>query len=209
MAKKIKDEHGNVYVQKKPFYKRIWFIVLVGLFVIGGLQSVLGGGSNSSTSSSQATSTTTQTTTETSASSSEKSEEVTYSIGQEVPVGDVVYLVNSKEVTTNVGGEFGKTANGVFLVLNVTVKNNGKEAITVTDDFFTLLKGDVEYKSDSTAGIYANQDAKFFLTEVNPENSVTGNVVFDITEETANDPSIQLRVQTVFWGTETGVINLQ
>ena len=163
MAKKIKDEHGNVYVQKKPFYKRIWFIVLVGLFVIGGLQSVLGGGGNSSTSSSQATSTTTQTTTEASASSSEEQKEATtYSIGQEVPVGDVVYLVNSKEVTTNVGGEFGKTANGVFLVLNVTVKNNGKEAITVTDDFFTLLKGDVEYKSDSTAGIYANQDAKFF-----------------------------------------------
>lgn len=72
MAKKIKDEHGNVYVQKKPFYKRIWFIVLVGLFVIGGLQSVLGGGGNSSTSSSQATSTTTQTTTEASASSSEE-----------------------------------------------------------------------------------------------------------------------------------------
>ena len=190
MAKKIKDEHGKVYVQKKPFYKRVWFIVLVGLFVIGGLQSVLGGGSNSSTSSSQDTSTTTQTTTEASASSSEKSEEVTYSIGQEVPVGDVVYIVNSKEVNTNVGGEFGKTANGIFLVLNVTVKNNGKEAITVTDDFFTLLKGDVEYKSDSTAGIYANQDANFFLTEVNPENSVTGNVVFDITEETANDPSI-------------------
>ena len=209
MAKKIKDEHGKVYVQKKPFYKRIWFIVLVGLFVIGGLQSVLGGGSNSSTSSSQDTSTTTQTTTEASASSSEKSEEVTYSIGQEVPVGDVVYIVNSKEVNTNVGGEFGKTANGIFLVLNVTVKNNGKEAITVTDDFFTLLKGDVEYKSDSTAGIYANQDANFFLTEVNPENSVTGNVVFDITEETANDPSIQLRVQTGYFGTETGVINLQ
>ncbi|MBP7055124.1 MAG: DUF4352 domain-containing protein [Streptococcus sp.] len=209
MAKKIKDEHGKVYVQKKPFYKRVWFIVLVGLFVIGGLQSVLGGGSNSSTSSSQDTSTTTQTTTEASASSSEKSEEVTYSIGQEVPVGDVVYIVNSKEVNTNVGGEFGKTANGIFLVLNVTVKNNGKEAITVTDDFFTLLKGDVEYKSDSTAGIYANQDANFFLTEVNPENSVTGNVVFDITEETANDPSIQLRVQTGYFGTETGVINLQ
>ncbi len=209
MAKKIKDEHGKVYVQKKPFYKRVWFIVLVGLFVIGGLQSVLGGGSNSSTSSSQDTSTTTQTTTEASASSSEKSEEVTYSIGQEVPVGDVVYIVNSKEVNTNVGGEFGKTANGIFLVLNVTVKNNGKEAITVTDDFFTLLKGDVEYKSDSTAGIYANQDANFFLTEVNPENSVTGDVVFDITEETANDPSIQLRVQTGYFGTETGVINLQ
>ncbi|MDG3132835.1 hypothetical protein MKL26_07375 [Streptococcus suis] len=35
MAKKIRDVHGNVYVQKKPFYKRIWFIVLIELFAIG------------------------------------------------------------------------------------------------------------------------------------------------------------------------------
>ncbi|WP_156021136.1 DUF4352 domain-containing protein [Streptococcus ruminantium] len=209
MAKKMRDEHGNVYVQKKPFYKRIWFIVLVGLVIIGSLQSVLGGGNPSSTSTNQTTSSTNQVTTATSSSSSEKQQEVTYSIGQEVPVGNVIYLVNSKEITTNVGGEFGKNANGVFLLLNVTVKNNGKEAITVIDDFFTLLKGDVKYKSDSSAGIYANQDTKFFLTKVNPENSVAGNVVFDITEETANDPSIQLRVQTGFWGTETGLINLQ
>ncbi|HEM6046133.1 hypothetical protein ACS6YI_07870 [Streptococcus suis] len=67
-----------------------------------------------------------------------------------------------------------------------------------TEDFFTLLKGDVAYKSDSTAGIYANQDAKFFLTEVKPENPVTGNAVFDIIEETANVPNIQLRIQTGF-----------
>ncbi|HFR3836756.1 TPA: hypothetical protein ACHWCB_000081 [Streptococcus suis] len=42
MAKKIRDEHGNVYVQKKPFYKRVWFIVLVGLFVLGGLGKLAG-----------------------------------------------------------------------------------------------------------------------------------------------------------------------
>ncbi len=40
MAKKIRDEHGNVYVQKKPFYKRIWFIVLVGLFAIGLIKNL-------------------------------------------------------------------------------------------------------------------------------------------------------------------------
>ncbi|NQP29392.1 DUF4352 domain-containing protein [Streptococcus suis] len=191
--------NGSVNNFLEDFMKKLTLISVAVMSIF----SLVGCASSSSTSSSQDTSTTTQTTTEASASSSEKSEEVTYRL-----VGDVLYIVHSKEVTTNVGGEFGKTANGVFLVLRVTVKNNGKEAITVTDDFFTLLKGDVEYKSDSTAGIYANQDAKFFLTEVNPENSVTGNVVFDITEEIANDPSIQLRVQTGFWGTETGVINL-
>lgn len=34
MAKKIKDDKGNVYVQKKPFYKRVWFWVLAIIVVI-------------------------------------------------------------------------------------------------------------------------------------------------------------------------------
>lgn len=43
MSKKIKDENGNVYVQKKPFYKKVWFWLLVVIVVIcaGG---ALGGG---------------------------------------------------------------------------------------------------------------------------------------------------------------------
>lgn len=55
MAKKIKDENGNVYVKKKPFYKKIWFWVLVVIVVIGA-SGALGGGSDSSSSSSSATS---------------------------------------------------------------------------------------------------------------------------------------------------------
>ena len=34
MSKKIKDENGNVYVQKKPFYKKVWFWLLVVIVVI-------------------------------------------------------------------------------------------------------------------------------------------------------------------------------
>lgn len=44
MAKKIKDADGNVYVQKKPFYKKWWFIALVVLGVFG---SLFGGNDNS------------------------------------------------------------------------------------------------------------------------------------------------------------------
>lgn len=42
MAKEIKDENGNIYVQKKPFYKKWWFwllIVVVVLFLIGVLEN--------------------------------------------------------------------------------------------------------------------------------------------------------------------------
>lgn len=34
MAKKIKGEDGKIYVEKKPFYKRVWFILLVVIVII-------------------------------------------------------------------------------------------------------------------------------------------------------------------------------
>ncbi|AOA00434.1 hypothetical protein CKN82_12590 [Carnobacterium divergens] len=48
MAKKIKDENGNVYVKKKPFYKKWWvwvIAVLVLFFIVDSL-----GGSDKDTS---------------------------------------------------------------------------------------------------------------------------------------------------------------
>lgn len=214
MAKKIKDENGNVYVKKTPFYKKWWFILIIVLIAFGAIKG--GSGTNSSkqsTSSNSSTQvTTSEETVEKKASEETKNtEEATkaeHKIGEIVKVGDVEYIVNSKSLSQNVGGEYGKTANGIYLIVNVTVKNTGKKSITVTDDFFKLLKGDTEYATDSAAGLYANEEAKFFLSELNPENSITGNVVFDLSNETANASGLQLQVQTGIWGTQKGKISL-
>lgn len=131
-----------------------------------------------------------------------------YKVGETFKVGNVEYTVHSKEITQNVGGEYGKNANGTYLILNVTVKNNGSKSITITDSFFVLLKGKTKYEADSSAGIYANDDGDFFYSELNPENSATGNVVFDISPETANDPNLQLQVQTGYWGTQKGLVKI-
>lgn len=71
-----------------------------------------------------------------------------------------------------------------------------------------MLKGKTKYEADSSAGIYANDDGDFFYSELNPENSATGNVVFDISPETANDPNLQLQVQTGYWGTQKGLVKI-
>lgn len=59
MSKKIKDENGNVYVQKKPFYKRVWFWILA-IIVVGGIGSQIGGNSDKSNSSSDSSSASTK-----------------------------------------------------------------------------------------------------------------------------------------------------
>ena len=222
MSKKIKDENGNVYVKKTPFYKKWWFILLVVLIAYG---AVTKGGGSITSKNSTGNSTTTQTTSSTEQATNDKNGETAVSeeskstekksvaqampkIGEVTKVGDVEYIVNSKSVSQNVGGEYGKTANGSYLILNVTVKNSGKKSITVTNDFFKLLKGDTEYETDSVAGMYANEEGKVFLSELNPKNSITGNVVFDLNAETANASGLVLQVQTGVWGTQKGKINL-
>ena len=222
MSKKIKDENGNVYVKKTPFYEK-WWLRWLGVLIAYGTVTKGGGSitSNNSTSNSTATQTTSSTEQATNdkngktAVSEESKSDEKKSVAQAIPkigevtkVGDVEYIVNSKSISQNVGGEYGKTANGSYLILNVTVKNSGKKSITVTNDFFKLLKGDTEYETDSVAGMYANEEGKFFLSELNPENSITGNVVFDLNAETANASGLVLQVQTGVWGTQKGKINL-
>ncbi|MBS9335038.1 OB-fold putative lipoprotein [Fructobacillus sp. M1-13] len=49
MSKNITDENGNTYVQKKPFYKRIWFWALVVVLIAVG--STAGSGAKDSSDS--------------------------------------------------------------------------------------------------------------------------------------------------------------
>lgn len=60
MANKFKDEDGKVYVEKKPFYKRIWFWVLIVLVVFIGFAMVRGGSDSSSSDSSSSSSSSTK-----------------------------------------------------------------------------------------------------------------------------------------------------
>lgn len=141
-----------------------------------------------------------------SAQKEETKEPKTAGIGEEIIVGDVHFTVNEISTADSVGGEFGVKAQSQFLIANVTIKNEKDEAITVDSSFFKLLSGERTFESDGSAGIYANEDADFFLTKVNPGVSLTGNVVFDVPADLADT---KLQVQTGVFGTETGYINLK
>ena len=200
---------------KKPLFKKWWFWLIIVIVIAGAV----GGGNKDKTKETDTEKTAKVETKESKESKAEesapkKSEKQVFGIGQDVTVGKVVYRVDGKEVADTVGNEYvNSTAKGKFLVLNVTVTNNGDKAITVTDDFFKLYKGKTEFKADTTATMYANQaangdSAAFFLQELNPESTLSGKVIFDVSEDTINDPSTQLQVQTGIWGTQTEKINL-
>ena len=216
VKKRLFVENGNEVKGrlKKPIYKRVWFWVLA-VVVLGSFAT--GGDDEAETTTAADTQTQTTTETETTAESSESAAPVepSFTIGQVVNVGDVEYTVNSISTATTLGSEYlNQTANGVYLVVEVRVKNNGQKAMMIDTNLFSLVDGEIVYDSDGTASMYANTDESgtnfgFFLENLNPGLEKTGNVVFDVPQSIIDSSTKQLKVTTGFFGTESALINLQ
>lgn len=136
-------------------------------------------------------------------------------IGDTVTVGDMQYRVNSFKVKKVLGNEyFNSKANGTYVLLNVTIKNNGSDEVTIDSNFFELHKGKKTYETDANGTLYANMDSKgkentFFLQGLNPDSKMTGTIAFDVAPQVAKSNNLKLQVQTGFWGTETKMIQLR
>ena len=187
----------------KKFFKFgcLGFIVLVALIVIIAVAS--GGNDDSKTSDS-------------SGDKKQETKKSNYAMGQEVKVGDMNYTVNDKSTADQVGpSSLPEKASQKFLVVDVKVKNNGKEAVMVDSSFFKLKRGGKTYEADDVASLSANQGEdgnitnSFMAQDLNPDSEMSGKVVFDLAPEVAEATDLQLQVQTGAFGTETELINLK
>lgn len=204
---------------KKPFYKK-WWVWLLAVIIVG---SIATGGEEESAAPASTEPVEEETKSESTTANPEKAKEEkkkeepkAFGIGEEVNVGDMTYKVNGTSTATEVGPSvLPQKAKGKYLVVDVTLKNNGNEAVTVDSSFFKLKRGEKTYETDSMGSMSANQgedgaiENSFFLQELNPEMEISGKVVFDLAPETADATDLKLQVQTGVFGTETEVINLQ
>ncbi|MGP4061822.1 DUF4352 domain-containing protein [Halobacillus sp. H74] len=143
-------------------------------------------------------------------------EETTYSMGDTVEVGAMTYTINEKSTAKEVGPSVAPTtANGKYVVLNVTVKNNGNEAVTVDGSYFKLKQDEKTFETDSMASTSANQGEdgsiqnSFFLEQLNPGSEISGNIAFDVAPEVADSDSLSLLAQEGIFGTVSETIELQ
>lgn len=161
--------------EKKNFFMRHKVLTGVaaatGLIVVGG---VLAGGEDGETTSAAPDAI--------EQSVEEAPAEGLPGVGDPVADGDFEFVVNGVESgVANVGGEYGETAQGAYTIVEVTVTNIGDEAQMFFDSNVTATDAQGrEFEADSMAGIWVNEDADAFLTEINPGNSVTAKIVFDV-----------------------------
>lgn len=194
---------------KKPIYKKVWFWIVIIIVVSG---AALSGGSSTSSETPQISKDN-----NTAKKEENKPQEVkAYKIGDKVAVGDVEYIVKKVSKKNEVGPSIAPTsAKDTFVVLKISVKNNGSKSIMVDSTFFKLLSNGKEFEADSMASMSANQNDNgeiknsFFYESLNPDVSLSGYVVFDVSNSLASANDLQLQVQTGIFGTEKEIIDLK
>jgi len=110
-----------------------------------------------------------------------------YYAGDRVEVGNFAYTINSYYTTDKIGqdiaGTFmGEKADGIFLVLDVTIENIAKESKTMWGSYIKVIDDQERtFEPDTTAEIYL--DESFSFEQMQPRLPKTGKVVFDVPED--------------------------
>lgn len=110
-------------------------------------------------------------------------------LSKEGESSNVKIAVGSVETLESVGTEhINEKAQGIFKVVELTLTNNQKDAITLSSNSFKLEDNQGrEFSPNSAAQIKLNVanggDSKFLLEKLNPGLSQTGKIVFDVPKD--------------------------
>ncbi|MGJ9714378.1 DUF4352 domain-containing protein [Actinotignum sp. GS-2025d] len=111
----------------------------------------------------------------------DKNDDATVGIGTPVVLGDFeVTATNVEQGVARIGdANFGKDASGQFVIVNVTVKNTGKEAEGFSESDQKLVDTAGRQHSVSGDSWYLGDEAMIF-EKINPGNTITGKLLFDV-----------------------------
>lgn len=155
----------------------------IGLIVLGAIAAALGGGDDKKETTSSEPKQETQAP---AAKEEAKKEEPKKELSKEGESSKVKIAVGSVESIDSVGGEYLKEkAQGVFKVVEITITNNQKDAITVDANSFKLVDNkDREFTYSTQAqtafDVGNGGSSDFFLKQLNPGLSQTGKIIYDV-----------------------------
>jgi hypothetical protein len=104
-----------------------------------------------------------------------------YNIGDKVVVGNLTYTVNNIEKAEYVGNQYGSVkANGIFVFLNMTIENNGKDSTTISPDYAKIICSQGRtYTSNQFNSGYLNS-TNILVQQIQPKHLVSGRALYDV-----------------------------
>lgn len=155
-------------VEKKPFYKKWWFWLIIGIVIVGIIGSIVGGTAGSSSNSG----------TNSGGNSSQTS--TTHGMNETVTVGDLEYKVTAAYDTVKIGS-LGDVTSNKYVVITLVVKNNSSSEKSLTSSSFSYYRGNNKYEP-STQAMYLNSSSNPFLAieKVGAGISKTITIVYEI-----------------------------
>jgi hypothetical protein len=137
--------------------------------------------------------------------------ETSYTLKEEAPAGDLSFTANTvtKKATIGSGYTAKSSQSGTYFVVNVTVKNNGNETITIDSSLFSLTDNqgrEFSHSNDGQTALMMSGSNNFFLKQVQPGLSSTGDIVFEIPTDTSG---LKLTVKPSIFSGKKATINLE
>jgi Domain of unknown function (DUF4352) len=168
--------------QKTPLWKKTWFRVVAGLFIIAIIGSQLGGGDKSNDTTASGNSDAPAAVDSAAPAEEAAPEPATPGLNQPAADGKFSFVVSGVDCSlTRIGNEyFGTEAQGQFCVVSVAVTNIGDAPQGFFGDNAKLFNAEgQEFAADGEAAIYL-EEADSIYTEINPGNTLQSKVVFDV-----------------------------
>ena len=187
----------------RPWYKKKRWIGLIALLVIVGIVTAT---NSSDTGGPEKVGGSSSGSEEDSSSDSNKagSKSNPFKVGDTVELEGTQYTVESAKKGPSVGGEFLKEeANGVYVIVELTIENKKDETKTFSDEAAKVIGGNGKtYSTDSDgtiAAIGSGEDTLIFA-DMQPDVPKTGTLVYDVPVGKAKGS--MLEVSDLFGGGE-------
>ncbi|TSK07125.1 MAG: DUF4352 domain-containing protein [Geobacter sp.] len=175
--------------------------ILGFFFLLGIIGNLVGGKATSSSSLGSSSSGMPQV--------QKRAEIVQAHLGDTVDVGSFVYRVEDFKFRKTLGNEFiNHTADGIYLLIHLSLKNHDKEAHTLDNSLFKLVDShNVEYESsvNGSTAIEMSGGKTLFLKQCQPNIQTSGVLVFEVPSK---EEVYHLKVSGGFWSGKTGEIAL-
>jgi hypothetical protein len=130
-------------------------------------------------------------------------QEVESSIGKPVQIGYFVYTIQSVSFRKSVGNEFmSETADGIYLLVNLTIKNISDETRTLDGSLFAVTdKNGTKYEHSTEASMTLEMSGSktLFLKACQPNITTKGVLVFEVPEK----GEYYLHLIGSFWGVQS------